>query len=580
MRTLLQYIKPYRLRMASGLAIKTVGTIMDLFLPWILAHMIDEIVPKKSVSLLLLWGCLMLVCAVVALLGNVIANRMASKVARDTTEKLRYDLFSKSISLSARQTDAFTIPSLISRLSTDTYNVHQMIGMIQRLGVRAPILLFGGIAITFAVEPVLALVLLAVVPFLAVIVYVVSTRGTKLYTNLQRAVDGMVRSVRDNYTGIRIIKALSKTEYEKERFRKVNDTVVENETKAGVTMAVTNPTMNFFLNLGMTAVILVGAFRVNAGRTHPGQIIAFMTYFTIILNAVISVSRIFVMWSKGSASARRIQSVLDAPQDLLDTPMADSTAHQTEQDVPDIPHIEFDHVTFSFDGVPVIHDISLSLKRGQTLGVIGETGCGKSTLIQLLLRFYDPDSGAVRIGGQDIREMDAQTLRSKFGVVFQNDFLIADTIFENIDFGRGHSIEEVKAAAQYAQAQDFIEALDDGYEHALTARGANFSGGQKQRLLIARALCARPEILILDDSSSALDYQTDAKLRRTILEHFRGTTTILVAQRISSIRFADSILVLDEGKIAGYGSDEQLMEQCALYRQIYDSQVREETNAV
>lgn len=571
MRTVLSYLSDYRKRMALGLAIKAAGTLAELFLPLIMAYMIDELAPEKDVPRLVIWGIVMLLFALAALFGNVIANRMASRVARDTTERLRNDLFSRTLHLSAAQTDGFTVPSLVSRLSSDTYNVHNMIGMMQRLGVRAPILLIGGIIMTFTVEPVLALVLLAVVPFLTVVVLWVARRGIVLYTDLQRAVDGMVRKVRDDYTGIRVIKALSQTEYENRTFRDINERVVKCETKAGVTMGITNPVMNLLLNLGMTAVIAVGAYRVSAGSAKVGEIIAFTSYFTIILNAVISISRIFVNLSKGSASSRRIGQVLESPADLL--PVADVAA-DTDDSV-----IRFDNVTFGYGRAPVLKNVSFRVKKGESLGIIGATGSGKSTIVALLLRFYDAEKGAVYVDGRDVRTYDYAALRGKFGVVLQNDFLMAASVKENIDFERGIPDEEIRRGAAYAMADGFIEASENGYETKLTARGANFSGGQKQRLLVARALAAEPEILVLDDSSSALDYRTDANLRKALLENFRNTAIVMIAQRISSVRFADKILVLDNGAVAGFGSDEELMQTCQAYRSIYESQHGEDGHA-
>lgn len=571
MRTVLNYLSDYRKRMALGLAIKAAGTVAELFLPLIMAYMIDELAPEKDVPRLVIWGIVMLLFALTALFGNVIANRMASRVARDTTERLRNDLFSRTLHLSAAQTDGFTVPSLVSRLSSDTYNVHNMIGMMQRLGVRAPILLIGGIIMTFTVEPVLALVLLAVVPFLTVVVLWVARRGIVLYTDLQRAVDGMVRKVRDDYTGIRVIKALSQTEYENRTFRDINERVVKCETKAGVTMGITNPVMNLLLNLGMTAVIAVGAYRVSAGSAKVGEIIAFTSYFTIILNAVISISRIFVNLSKGSASSRRIGQVLESPADLL--PVADVAA-DTDDSV-----IRFDNVTFGYGRAPVLKNVSFRVKKGESLGIIGATGSGKSTIVALLLRFYDAEKGAVYVDGRDVRTYDYAALRGKFGVVLQNDFLMAASVKENIDFERGIPDEEIRRGAAYAMADGFIEASENGYETKLTARGANFSGGQKQRLLVARALAAEPEILVLDDSSSALDYRTDANLRKALLENFRDTAIVMIAQRISSVRFADKILVLDNGAVAGFGSDAELMQTCQAYRSIYESQHGEDGHA-
>lgn len=564
MKTVFKYLSSYKRRMSLGLSIKFIGTVAELFLPLIMAYMIDDLAPQKDMVRLIIWGVIMLGFAFVALFGNVIANRMASKVARDTTERIRNDLFSRTLALSAGQTDDFTIPSLVSRLSSDTYNVHNMIGMMQRLGVRAPILLIGGIIMTFTVEPVLSLVLLAVVPFLAFVVIWVSKKGIVLYTDLQRAVDSMVRKVRDDYTGIRVIKALSKTEYESASFKEINEKVVKCETRAGITMGITNPVMNLLLNLGMTAVILVGAYRVSAGNAKVGEIIAFTSYFTIILNAVISISRIFVNLSKGSASSKRIGVVLNLPYDL-------TTVDGLPSD-PESAVIRFDNVTFGYRKAPVLKNVSFCVRKGESLGIIGATGSGKSTILALLLRFYDADKGAVYVDGRDVRSYDPACLREKFGVVLQNDFLMAASVRENIDFERGLEDDAIKRGAEYAMAEGFIEASENGYDSKLTARGSNFSGGQKQRLLIARALASRPEILILDDSSSALDYRTDARLRKAILENYKDTAIVMIAQRISSVKFADKILVLDRGSVAGFGSDEELMRNCETYRNIYESQ--------
>jgi len=568
MITLGHYLKPYSKRIALGTVIKIVGTITELFLPWILSYMIDEVAPEKNVARIFLWGAVMLACAVVALLGNITANRMASKVARDTTESMRFDLFDKTLNLSARHTDGFAMPSLVSRLSSDTYNVHNMIGMIQRLGIRAPMLLIGGIVVTFMVEPVLALVLLATMPFLVLLAVLVAKKGTSLYTKLQKTVDTMVRKIRDIYSGIRVIKALSRTEYEKKSFETINKNVSSSETRAGLTTGVTNPIMNLFLNLGMTAVILVGAYRVSAGLTKAGQIIAFMTYFTLMLNAVISVGRIFVMYSKGIASSRRICEVLNAPADLLTEEIDLEGSSEADSDR---AQIRFEHVSFSYDGGKVLDDVSFSIGKGETFGIIGATGSGKTTIIMLMMRFYDADEGNIYIDGRDIRTFDKKELRRRFGVVFQNDFLFSDTVRNNVDFHRGISDGELEKALKFAQA-DFIFGNDEGLNYGLAAKGANFSGGQKQRLLVARALSGEKDVIVLDDSSSALDYKTDAALRKALKENFSDKTIIMIAQRISSVRHADKILVLDNGKAAGLGSDEELRESCPLYGEILRSQ--------
>jgi ATP-binding cassette subfamily B protein len=329
--------------------------------------------------------------------------------------------------------------------------------------------------------------------------------------------------------------------------------------------------MNLLLNTGLTLVILVGAYRVNAGTTEPGKILAFMSYFTIILNAMMAVTRIFVMYSRGSASASRIEEVLNMPVEL--TPIEKENVNEEE-------HIVFDHVNFSYQKKENnLTDISFKLKRGETLGILGPTGSGKSTIINLLLRLYDADSGEIRISGKPVQSLTPEELYTKFGIVFQNDFVVAESIRENIAFGRSLTDDQIEAASQNAQAFEFISGLDDKFDHQVAARGNNLSGGQKQRLLIARALADHPEILILDDSSSALDYKTDANLRKVLNEKYSDITTIIIAQRISSLMHADHIIILEDGEILGQGKHQELLESCDLYRMISENQMGGEVHA-
>lgn len=561
------YLRPYYGRMIIGFVIKFIGTIMDLCLPWILAYMIDTIIPQGTVGRIYLWGAVMLFCSVLALTFNVLANRMASKVARDTTETIRHDLFEKIMWLSNARTDDFTKPSLISRLTTDTYNVHQMLGRIQRLGVRAPILVVGGILVTLTLDPVLTLVLVSVMPVIAFITYYFSKKSIPMYSALQVSVDKFVRLIREDITGIRVIKALSKTDYEKEKYDKLNQEVVTREKKAGITMAIVNPSMNMFLNLGLVLVVIVGACRVNSGSSEVGKILAFLTYFTIILNAMMNISKMFVIISKAVASANRIVEIIEVPEEMVPQ-VCKKLENETS-------YISFREVTFSYNKTePNLTDISFSLQKGETLGIIGATGAGKSTLAGLLLRFYDVDKGAIYIEGNDIRSIPTRELREKFGVVFQNDTIFEDSIMENVRLGRTISDEKIREAITYAKAREFVEEAGRGYENHVNIRGANLSGGQKQRILIARALAAHPDILILDDSSSALDYKTDAAMRRELSEHFADTTKIIIAQRVSSIMHANHIMVLEEGRMIGYGTHEELLERCEIYREIRNSQMQ------
>lgn len=561
MKKIMEYIRPLFGRMLAGFGIKLIGTIMDLAIPWILAHMIDEVVPRGDRRAIFIWGIGMAVCAVTALLGNVIANRRASAVSRDATRRIRHDLFEKIEHLSSRQLDEITVPSLISRLTSDTYNVNQTLGRMQRLGVRAPILLFGGIIVTLMLDFRLSLVLIATLPFLALGVMLISRRGIRLYAGVQKNVDQMVRTVRDDVTGIRVIRALSKGDYECARFEADSDRLSRSQIHADAVMAATNPMMQLLLNLGLTAVVVAGAYWVNMGLTKPGSIIAFLTYFTIILNAMMSVNKMFVMLSQATASANRIAEVMLLP----DEETAGGLARlQTRTE------IVFSDVCFSYRQPAkeyVLSHISFAVGKGETLGVIGATGSGKTTLIQLLQRFYPADTGAIYICGENIQSMEESRLHALFGVAFQSDAFFAGTIYENIDLGRGLPKEAIEKAARCAQAEEFILARG-GYETEVHAKAVNLSGGQKQRLLIARALADNPEILILDDSSSALDYRTDAMMRAAVRAEYPDTTVILVAQRVSSVKNADQILVLEDGAAAGIGNHEALMRDCEAYRQI------------
>ena len=564
MKLILRYLKPLAGTMAFGLSVKVFATLMELSLPYILSYILDSVVPIGQVAPILIWGGAMVFAALMAMLGNVIANRNAAKVAKIAARQIRHDLFDATMHLSSRQVDAFTVPSLESRLTSDTYNVHHFIGMMQRVGIRAPILLIGGICITLFLDWRLSLILLAVLPLIGVSVFFITMRGLPLYRKNQQAVDGMVRVVREDCQGVRVIKALSKEDFEARRFDAANGKLVTAERRAGVTMAASQPVMNFFLNLGLVAVIVCGAYFVNGGLSKPGRIIAFIQYFTLMSTAMTTVTRIFVQYTKSLASANRIGEVLSA-----------ADHHRTSAEPPRTgeSYLVFDNVSFSYNGKKDnLSHISFTLPKGGTLGIIGATGSGKTTLLQLLMRFYDADSGSIYIGGRNLYSYPEEELRALFGVAMQNDFISADTVEENIRFGRKISDEAVRRAAELAQASEFIEAFEDGYSHGLTAKGTNVSGGQKQRILVARALAGNPDILVLDDASSALDYKTDAALRRAIRAHTHATT-VVVAQRVSSVRSADLILVLEHGRIIGSGTHDELMEHCPVYREISESQM-------
>lgn len=563
-----RYLKPMAKLMVFGLIIKITGTVIELALPYILSHILKDVVIKESISQILIWGGAMIACALSACVFNVVANRIAEKVTRHAAQNMRSDLFCRAIRLSASQTDSFTIASLESRITSDTYNIRRFLGIMQRMGVRAPILLIGGVAITLIMDSYLSMIMIASLPLIFCTVYFISKKGVPLYTKVQSSVDSMIRVVREDVMGIRVIKALSKDEYEHRRYDKVNRFLVNDEKRAGITMGLVNPVMTIIMNFGIVAVVALAASRVQSGLSDPETVIAFMQYFNLISMAMMSVTRIFVMYTKAAASAKRIEEVLNTEEDLKTLDEKDFPGIQTDA------HIVFKNVSFSYKGKKDnLTDINLEIKKGGSLGIIGATGSGKSTLVKLLMRFYEVSSGGIYINGRDIKTYPKKQLYAMFGSAMQSDFLYADTISENIRFGRNLSPEQIKKAAVIAQADGFISALPDGYEHMLAVKGQNLSGGQKQRLLISRAVAAMPDILILDDSSSALDYKTDASLRKALSENMQGVTVITVAQRVSSVKNCDKILVLDDGAVNGYGTHEELMQSCEQYKEISESQM-------
>jgi len=565
-KRILKYLKPLAARITFGLSVKVLGTLAELLLPLILTHILENVIVLEKVGMIVFYGVMMVICAAVACICNIVANRSAAKVTMIFSRSMRKDLFERTLYLSARDADRFTIPSLESRITTDTYNVQNFIGMMQRMGVRAPILLLGGVTITLIMDPYLSLVMIATLPLIFMTTFLISRKGVPLYTNVQRSVDGMVRVVREDVQGIRVIKALSKNDYENRRYDKVNAGLSRSERKAGVIMGSVNPIMTLLMNLGITGVVALASYRVSVGASDAPTIIAFMQYFTLISMSVMSLSRMFVSYTKCAASANRISEVLETPDDYFVTEKGKKSDTGA--------HVCFENVSFSYLGKKNnLENVSFSLKKGESLGIIGATGSGKSTLIKLLMRFYEANSGKITISGNSVTAYTRKELTEMFGVALQNDFLYAETVVENIRFGRDIPMQDVIRAAKIAQAHDFIDTFPEKYDHMLTPKGTNLSGGQRQRLLIARAVAARPDILILDDSSSALDYKTDANLRAALATELGDTTLITVAQRVSSVKNCTHIIVLDDGRVIGQGTHEHLLENCREYREISDSQM-------
>ena len=562
MGTVLGYLRPYSRRVAVGVTVKFTAAVLELILPLLLEYVIDVAVPAEDLPAIWRCGFFMAALALGAALCNITANRMAAWVSMEVTRTLRRDLYSRTQHLSCAQTDRFTQSSLVSRLTNDTYHVHQMFDKVQRGGIRAPMLVLGGLVLTFLLEPALAVVQLAVSLLTFFTIWQVTRRGIPYYAQAQAATDTVVRVLRENASGVRVIKALACQGRERVRFGTASEHARRTEETAGAAMAMANPITDFLLNAGLVLVIAVGAVRVNAGQMPAGQIVGFLSYFALIQNATLGVAKIFLRISKGAASSRRLEEVLLAP----DTQPVCSRGETSPAE------LGMEDVSFSYLGVEQdLSHVTFGLEKGETLGILGPIGSGKSTLISLLLRLYDADAGVVWVGGRDVRSLSRRDLRN-FGVVFQNEALLSDTIYENISFLRGLSREDVTAAAKTAQAWEFIEKLPEGLDTHVDIRGANLSGGQRQRLLIARALAAKPGVLILDSADSALDYRTAASLRAAVRRDFPGVTLVVISERVASLRDARRILVLEEGRVAAQGSHEELLESCGRYRRAAELQ--------
>ena len=575
MKLIFRYLGRYKRVVALAVVLKFVGSGFELLLPYIFEHIIDDVVPAGVLSQVILWGVTMFLAAIACRTFNVMANRRAVDNAHRISYELRQALFERTVNLTGAQFDALGLPSLISRMTSDSYNVQTAVQQLQSLCIRAPIMLVGGVLVSLLMDAHLALVLVLLLPLLIAVILTVSARGIPLYTRVQQKLDTVVRVMRENITGIRVVKALSKEGYERRRFEAANGDMTDTDITAATVMAIPGPFMQLCLNTGLTLVVFLGASRVNDGLMKPGVILAFLTYVNMITMGVMGLNRIFMSLSKASASADRIAAVLAMPEDSDRVP-----AGQERQ--PQGPgFLRFEHVSFSYGAdstesegfagesrQKALEDISFSLERGESLGIIGPTGCGKTTIINLLMHFYDADSGGVFVDGRDVRSYDKDALRRRFGTVFQNDMIFRDSLGENIRFGRAVEPEALREAARDAMAWEFIESLPEGLDYAAAIKGANLSGGQKQRILIARALAARPEILVLDDSSSALDYRTDAEMRQAIRARYPETTLLMIAQQVSSVMHMDKILVLDNGRCIGLGSHGELMERCEAYREI------------
>lgn len=578
MYKLATFLKPYKKECIMGPAFKLLEAILELLLPTIMVLIINNGVNQRDISYVLKMGGLMLVMAVLGFCSSIICQYYAARTSQGFGTTLRNTIFKHISSLSYVEIDKFGTSSLINRITNDVNQLQLAVAMLIRLVIRAPFICIGGIIMAMILDFKLSLIILGATFVFAIILYLIIGKTSPLYGKYQGKLDRIALILGENLSGVRVIRAFAKTENEKQRFKDSNEELTDMAIYIGKISALLNPLTSFMMNVAIIAILWVGGFHINAGGLSQGEIIAFVNYITQILLALIVISNLVILFTKAFASAKRVNEVLETESSILENSINLSTKEMDDMDR-DIPSIEFKDVSFAYNttGDMALSNISIAIRKGETLGIIGGTGSGKSTFVNLISRFYDVTDGKIFVDGVNIKDYPIFELREKIGVVPQNAILFTGTIAENIRWGKENaSYEELVAAAKIAQAHDFITELPNGYDTHVSRGGLNFSGGQKQRLTIARAIVAEPEILILDDSSSALDFSTDAALRRALRENSRHMTVLMVSQRASTIKNADRILVFDDGRVAGIGKHQELLDSCRIYKEICLSQLSEE----
>lgn len=566
-----KYLKPYRVQCTLGPFFKLVEAVLELYLPLLMAQVIDKGALTGDSGYVIRMGGVMLGIVTVGLCCALICQYMASVTSQGFGTELRNAMFSHISRLSQREVDRFGTPSLINRVTGDVNQLQYAVAMLIRLVIRAPFLCIGGIIMALSIDWRLSLVIIAAVPLFVLVIILVMRKTIPLHRTVQGRLDKLTRILRENLSGVRVIRAFARTGEERRRFADSTADHTAAAIRVGRLSALLNPVTQLIMNAAILAIVWFGGVRVEAGGMTTGEIIAFINYVNQILLALIVVANLVVTFTKAYASAGRVLEVLDTQPSVF------GGESSPDRD-PAAPAVEYRNVSFSYGaGDEELSNISFAVDKGAVVGIIGGTGAGKSTLMNLLMRFYDVTSGEVLVEGIDVRQYPLEELRDMVGLVPQQVELFSGTIADNIRWGKEDADDtEVKEAARMAQAAEFIEQKKDGYDTAVERGGANLSGGQKQRIAIARALVRRPAILVLDDASSALDYATDAALRRAIRTGTKGMTVFMVSQRVSAVKDADLILVLDDGRLAGAGRHEELLANCEVYQEICRSQERGE----
>jgi len=569
---LFRYLRPYTLYITMIFFLVFAQVMANLYLPTLMSEIVDKGVVNNDISYILKTGALMLLISFGGAACAVASSYLSSKSAMGLGKKIRSEIFEKVSSFSLHEFDKLGTATLITRTTNDVTQVQQVTLLTFSIMLFAPLTGIGGVVMALNEDKQLTLILAVVLPILAALIGGTVAKGMPLFKQMQLKIDKLNLVVREGLTGIRVVRAFNRSDREAERFEAANYDLMENAVKVNKIMAVMMPVMMLIMNLTTVSIVWFGGMRINQGHMQVGSMMAFIQYAMQILFSFLMVSMIFVMVPRAQAAAARINEVLEMDAEIVDPENFISTEGKTG-------YVEFKEVSFSYPGAeePAVKRINFMASPGETTAIIGGTGSGKSTLVNLIPRFYDADHGQVLVDGVDVRDMAQEELRERIGFVPQKNILFTGTISDNIRYGKITATEEeIRRAAETAQATEFINEMEDGFDHVIAQGGTNVSGGQKQRLSIARALVRRPEIYIFDDSFSALDFKTDAKLRSALKKETAEATVILIAQRVATVMDADRIIVLDDGEIVGLGTHKTLMEECTVYREIVSSQLSEE----
>ncbi|MEE1372533.1 MAG: ABC transporter ATP-binding protein [Parolsenella sp.] len=576
---------PYMRYFVLGPLCKLIEVFFDLLTPLVIAMMIDRGVIAGDVHAVIVSGVALVAMAVVGLAFTLVCQKMAALCSQGIGTEVRGALYAHVNELSSAELDRFGTPSLITRITNDVNQVQVAVALGVRQLIRWPLLAVGSMVAALLIDVRLGLVFLVSTPLIGVIFWVVMARCVPYFSNMQKALDRIALVCREGLSGVRVVRAFVREDHERKRFREATEAQASIATAVGSLSSILNPATFLIMNVAVCVILVLGGQSVNVGGLTQGQVMAFVNYMTQTLLSIVYVANLVVVFTRASASAARINEVFATEPSVRD---AAGQAWEKPACSTDVPALAFDHVTFSYgSGAPALSDVTLALYPGMTLGVIGGTGSGKSTLVSLISRLYDPSAGAISVMGEDVRSWPLSSLRHEVALVPQRASLVAGTIRSNLLWrDSGASDDELWEALEVAQAADFVKAMPQGLDSVVEAGGKNFSGGQRQRLTIARALVGSPSILVMDDSASALDMRTDAALRHAVRELGKRDaaagqpplTTVIVSQRVSAVRSADIICVLDHGALAGLGTHEQLLETCGLYREICDSQLKGEAN--